>query len=103
MQYHFRGNIRELRNMVERAVILSEKGKLRMNDFQLEKLGRKPSAPETDTEILNLERLDRNAIIRAIHKAKYNKSAAARLLDISFQSLDRRIKKHNIIFERKLT
>ncbi len=100
--YSFPGNIRELRNMVERAVILSDSGVIKPNHFQITKSGKTNVDLHDHPEVFDLDALEKETIIKAIYKANYNKSQAARLLNISFQSLDRRIKKYNLSFERKL-
>mgnify|MGYP001239231439 FL=1 len=100
--YAFPGNIRELRNMVERAVILSDSGIIKPNHFQIPKSGKANIDILDHPEVFDLDTLEKETIIKAIYKANYNKSQAARLLNISFQSLDRRIKKYNLSFERKL-
>jgi transcriptional regulator with PAS, ATPase and Fis domain len=99
LKYPFPGNIRELRNLVERAIIISEKGTLMLDDFQIGKT--EPTqesvlqAPSED--IWDLEVAERRLISRALERSNNNKSKAADLLNISWQSLDRRMKKFDIV------
>lgn len=98
LKYAFPGNIRELRNLVERAIIISEKGILMLGDFQIG-----GATPVEDTKIItpgeeiwDLEVAERRLITRALERSNNNKSKAADLLNISWQSLDRRMKKFDI-------
>jgi DNA-binding NtrC family response regulator len=96
--YHFPGNIRELRNLVERAIIISENGHLKMSDFLINKV---PSPGRTERiqsgeEIWDLEIAELRLIKKALEKSNNNKSKAAELLHISWQSLDRRMKKFEL-------
>lgn len=103
LAYKFPGNIREMRNMAERAVILAEEGRIRPSHFIIYKTMKlSPSTVMDMAEIFDLELIEKETIVKAIKKANYNKSQAARLLKISFQSLDRRIKKFDLTFETRL-
>lgn len=98
--YSFPGNIRELKNMVERAVIISDDDELSLKHFQ--SFGNSFREQEIITEEPNkqenydLEYAERELIKKAFIKSNYNKSKTAELLNISWQSLDRRMKKYNI-------
>jgi DNA-binding NtrC family response regulator len=100
--YKFPGNVRELRNMAERAIILCDGNRIKPVHFQLTKIAKYKNV-DPDEEIYDLDVIERNAIVKAIKKANYNKSGAARLLKITFQSLDRRIKKFDLKFEKHLS
>ncbi len=101
LMYKFPGNVRELRNMAERAIILCDGNKIKPVHFQLSKISKLKNT-DFDDEIFDLDMIEKNTIINAIKKANYNKSGAARLLKITFQSLDRRIKKFDLVFEKRL-
>lgn len=101
--YSFPGNVRELRNMVERAIILADGDKLTLKEFgyfgvpQQEIISTEYSA--TSEDIFDLDIIEKQTIIRALQRAGNKKSEAAQLLNITRQSLDRRLEKHGITLD----
>jgi len=103
--YPFPGNVRELENILERAVTLSTAGVITPEHIRL-RAGIHPAATEAPatgaaaegTAALGsqLESIERDAIVKALEKTRYNKTAAAKLLGMSFRALRYRIKKLGI-------
>jgi DNA-binding NtrC family response regulator len=94
-KYHFPGNIRELRNIIERAVILCDDTELQMNHFDRISANSNTIIPN-DESSFDLEIIERNTIEKVMISNDYNKAKAAILLNISWQTLARKLKKFNI-------
>jgi transcriptional regulator with PAS, ATPase and Fis domain len=100
--YRWPGNIRELRNVVERAFILhANVDELRPEHLPPELRGdasRKPEklAPAVPAEGLVLEDVEKRLISEALERSTGNQSKAARLLGISRDTLRYRLKKHGM-------
>lgn len=96
--YNFPGNIRELRNMIERALILVEGDRLTLNEFSFAGFNEDTldDFAFVDEEIFDLEEIEKRTIVKALERSDYKKSEAAQLLNITRQSLDRRLEKYNI-------
>jgi two-component system response regulator PilR (NtrC family) len=98
LSYAFPGNVRELENMLERAVTLCSSGKISADDLHTRR------APDAGTAAVpsagrlgdQVEDIQRQAIVEALEKTRYNKTAAAKLLGLSFRQLRYRIKKLGI-------
>ncbi len=93
LTYQYPGNIRELKNMIERAVILCNNKHLSVKHFRAELFCRDTVTCLESEEILDLQLLERQTIEKALQKTGNNKVQAAKLLNISWQALDRRLKK----------
>jgi two-component system response regulator PilR (NtrC family) len=97
--YPFPGNVRELENILERSLTLSENAVITTVDLQLPQKSRVVQAPSTiepahDFELESyLGDVEREVIVKALEKTRYNKTAAAQLLGISFRALRYRLKK----------
>lgn len=102
MAYQYPGNIRELENIVERAVILEQGDSISVDSLPLplQSLGEGVhAAPSLDLGMgLELEsvveEVERNLIAQAMERSGGNRTEAARLLGISFRSLRYRLKKY---------
>jgi two-component system response regulator PilR (NtrC family) len=98
--YAFPGNVRELENILERAITLSAGGEIRVGDIQLRAtpIGATAAANSTSEGALgdHLEEIERDAILKALEQTRYNKTAAAKVLGMSFRALRYRIKKLGI-------
>ncbi len=96
--YHFPGNVRELENILERAVALTSGDEIGVEDLQLTQ--EHAVAQEVDIDGLplpeRLEAIERKAIMDALERARYNQTAAAKLLGISFRALRYRIQRLGI-------
>jgi two-component system response regulator PilR (NtrC family) len=95
--YAFPGNVRELENILERAITLSTSGEVRAADIQLRPTpGAAAGAPNGNALGSHLEDVERDAILKALEQTRYNKTAAAKVLGMSFRALRYRIKKLGI-------
>jgi len=98
--YAFPGNVRELENILERAITMSTSGEISANDIQLRPTrGDSPTAANTQSGGAlgnHLEDIERDAIRKALEQTRYNKTAAAKVLGMSFRALRYRIKKLGI-------
>jgi len=99
-RYSFPGNVRELRNMVERALILCEGNCLKPDDFSMKFTGQKPELPIPALQTLNLDENEKMIIGEALKKTGGNQIKAAELLGISRDALKHRIKNHGIAIHK---
>jgi two-component system response regulator PilR (NtrC family) len=97
--YRFPGNVRELENILERALTLCADNEIDVDDLQLRASHEEEEADAVEGEGTlgsHLEHIERDAIVKALEQTRYNKTAAAKLLGISFRALRYRIKKLEI-------
>ncbi len=96
-EYEFPGNVRELENILERAMTLHENNIVTREDLQLPQHSG-THRNQSDTALLDpaLQEKEKEVILQALEKTRYNKTAAAKLLGISFRALRYRIKKLGI-------
>jgi two-component system response regulator PilR (NtrC family) len=117
--FAFPGNVRELENVLERALALCNDGRIDVSDLQLRAAPRTENAVAPSAEQVaqmrgsattaplgppvppaalgdQLDDVERTAIIKALEAARYNKTAAAKALGMTFRALRYRIKKLGI-------
>lgn len=94
-QHDFPGNVRELQYVLERAVIMSEGGTLMPEDLVFSSIERPKTAVPTPTS-MNLDDIEKNAILTVLEKHKGNVSKSAKELGITRAALYRRLDKYEL-------
>lgn len=98
--YDFPGNTRELENILERAIALSNTSEIQREDLQLTLPAATPAeAPgPADKWPLQeyLDRIEKEAILEALDRTRFNRTAAAKLLGITFRALRYRMERLSI-------
>ncbi|MDR1477951.1 MAG: sigma 54-interacting transcriptional regulator [Planctomycetaceae bacterium] len=101
--YRWPGNIRELKNVIERAVVLGNGQSIQEQDLLLSTLNttgesgvRLVDEPQDVFIPLSLEDMERNHIMRTLEHLQWNKSLVAKQLGIERTTLDRKIKRYGL-------
>lgn len=90
------GNIRELKNLVERTLLVSGKETLEVDDFKAQNPHSAEAIPSQSLDNLTLDELERQRILQALEQYGNNLTQVATSLGLSRPALYRRLEKHNI-------
>ena len=101
-RYRWPGNVRELKNVVERATVLANHEYIDADDLMLSKLpttGDTLDVPSVQTGFTpySLDEMESRHILATLRATGWNKSQAASLLGIERSTLDRKIKRYNLV------
>ena len=92
--YNWPGNIRELQNVIQRAVLLTEKGEISSSALPPE-----ISNPSNTNEVngsISKSDFEKDQIMKALKRTNYNKSKAAKILQVTRKTLYNRISQYNL-------
>ncbi len=103
MNYPWKGNIRELENVIERVLLMTDKEEISSSDIPLEISDSRPESkllPEMGKEGINLdeivETIEKKYLLEALQLTNGSKTEAAKLLNLSFRSFRHRLHKYGI-------
>jgi DNA-binding NtrC family response regulator len=95
-KHDFPGNVRELQYVLERAVIMTDGSVLNADDLVFSSIERSTKTNSLETKSLNLDDLEKNAILTVLEKHKGNVSKSAKELGITRAALYRRLEKYEL-------
>jgi len=92
-KYHFPGNVRELKNMVEKALILIKGNILELEHFEIKDIEPLEEISVESFKPRTIEDMEKQMILDALKQTNNNRTEAAKILGISFSTLKRKLKK----------
>jgi len=98
LKYNWPGNLRELKNIVKRAVLLTDGNEITSSNLPQEMIlsvQPEPTHLHTDLKVLQ-ETNEKELILKTLEEAKYNKSKAAKMLNIDRTTLYYKLAKYKI-------